>query len=501
MESRLGPAKLFASLPQYLRCCFIISPAAISVGVVMLSGCGASRFPASQAQAAVSGESTSVTLLASSTANDQLSAFNVQISGITLTNAAGKSVSLMSTPVSPEFIHLNGIEEPLVTVNVPQDVYTSATVTVNSAFFVCTNYAASGGLQNSTFEDAQVPAASVTTILPAAITVSGTSMGLTLDMLVSQSATFSSCRGGGSTSFSITPTFALSSNSNAGGLSLKASGLHGLIGSLSDGASTLTVAGADGPKQYGPSWQVHSDESTLFQGISSFAQLTAGMPVDMDVAIEANGSLLATRIAVYDTNTTNLNVFTGPMNTVAASPTQFSVLSQEQQGYLDKSSYYLGALPGNFGDAVYQTSGAFTNLSSLPFAARFESASMVAGQNVSMTSHTASFSSGLLPVATVTLMPQTINGTVSAISTEGGFTAYTVTLAPYDLFPNLAQQPAQATLVTNPGTVVVYADSSTLQGNAGILAVGGIFRFNGLVFNDGGTLRMDCAQINDGVAE
>lgn len=28
-----------------------------------------------------------------------------------------------------------------------------------------------------------------------------------------------------------------------------------------------------------------------------------------------------------------------------------------------------------------------------------------------------------------------------------------------------------------------------------------MWRFCGLVFNDNGTLRMDCAQINDGVAE
>jgi len=28
-----------------------------------------------------------------------------------------------------------------------------------------------------------------------------------------------------------------------------------------------------------------------------------------------------------------------------------------------------------------------------------------------------------------------------------------------------------------------------------------LLRFNGLVFNDNGTLRMDCAQIDDGVAE
>jgi hypothetical protein len=31
--------------------------------------------------------------------------------------------------------------------------------------------------------------------------------------------------------------------------------------------------------------------------------------------------------------------------------------------------------------------------------------------------------------------------------------------------------------------------------------VGGVLRFNGAVFNDQGTLRMDCLQITDGVAE
>ena len=498
----MGPAKLSVPLPSGLRCCFAVSTAAASLGAILLGGCGASpRISSTQAQTPSANKSTSVTVLATSTANDRLSAFNVQITGITLTNDAGKTISLLNSPVSPEFIHLNGIEEPLVTVTVPQGVYTSATVTVSSSFFVCTDYDAANGLQNSTFEDAQVPASGVTTILPSTITVAGTSMGLTLDMLVSQSATFSNCRGGNSASFSITPTFALAASSVDGTSPLEATGLHGLIGSMSLSASTLTVAGADGPKQYGPSWQVRADSNTVFQGVSSFAQLTAGMPVDMDVAIENDGSLLATRVAVYDTDTTNLNVFTGPMNTVAASPTQFSVLSQEQQGYLDKSSYYLGALPGNFSNAVYQTSGALTNLASLPFAARFESTSMVAGQNVSMTSHAASFSTGSLPVTTVTLMPQTIDGTISAISTEGGFTTYSVTLAPYDLFPNLSPQPDQATLLTNPSTVVVYAGSDTLRRNAGILAIGGIFRFNGLIFNDGGTLRMDCAQINDGVAE
>jgi hypothetical protein len=62
-------------------------------------------------------------------------------------------------------------------------------------------------------------------------------------------------------------------------------------------------------------------------------------------------------------------------------------------------------------------------------------------------------------------------------------------------------QPGQTTLLTNPNQVVVYVDSNTLQLNTLPLGVGSVLRFNGLVFNDNGTLRMDCAQVNDGVPE
>jgi hypothetical protein len=89
---------------------------------------------------------------------------------------------------------------------------------------------------------------------------------------------------------------------------------------------------------------------------------------------------------------------------------------------------------------------------------------------------------------------------VSAISTSGGFTTYTVTLAPYDPFAELAGLPGQPAL-TNPSTVVVYADNNTQILSSSSVSVGGVFRFHGLVLNDNGTLSMDCAQVNGGVAE
>jgi hypothetical protein len=87
------------------------------------------------------------------------------------------------------------------------------------------------------------------------------------------------------------------------------------------------------------------------------------------------------------------------------------------------------------------------------------------------------------------------------VSSSGSFTTYTVSVAAYDLFPDFAVQPGQATLLTNPGSILVYVDSNTQQLNSDPLAVGSVLRFNGLVFNDNGILRMDCAQINDGVPE
>jgi hypothetical protein len=105
------------------------------------------------------------------------------------------------------------------------------------------------------------------------------------------------------------------------------------------------------------------------------------------------------------------------------------------------------------------------------------------------------------PATTVTLLPQAINGTVSSVSSSGRFTIYTVTLAPYDLFPAGSIQTGQTTLLTNPNTVEVYVDENAQLLNTKPMAVSSVGRFNGLVFNDNGILRMDCAQVKDGVEE
>jgi Domain of unknown function (DUF5666) len=475
-------------------------PLVLSLVALLAAGCGGGG------GTSFSGN-TNVVLLASSTANDQLFQFSVNIKSLTLTTQSGQTVSLLTNPVGEEFMHLNGHVEPIASVSVPQGIYTSATLTVSEALPACSGLQSSGGLlmDEALGNLNGVTAATIETNGP--ITVTGNTMGLVLDLQVSKTASFS---GGCSSSLTetvpITPTFSVTpiaiaaqpTNSANG----KALGIEGLISSVNADGSGFTAGAlySMNEGQTAPSWQVAVNASTAFQGVGSASALTVGEPVDMDLEIEPDGSLLATRVAVYDTNTTNLSLAFGPAQGIyppydqSVYPVMWA-LQVEQEGQLTS---LIGVYELN---ATSQVSGQFANLQSLPFTAAFNSANMVDGQNVLFTTHS---SLGILfpPVTTITLLPQTIDGTISAISSEGNFTTYTVTLAPYDLFPNLAAQPAsQLAALTNPNTVVVYADSNTQMLNSSELSAGGTFRFYGLAFNDNGSLRMDCAQVLDGVAE
>ncbi|HTT17359.1 MAG TPA: hypothetical protein VMG82_00330, partial [Candidatus Sulfotelmatobacter sp.] len=155
----------------------------------------------------------------------------------------------------------------------------------------------------------------------------------------------------------------------------------------------------------------------------------------------------------------------------------------------------------DFSSATFQISGQFTNLQNLPFVPSFNAANIVTGQNVDITSGNFVLGgpSGT-PANTITLVPQTIDGTLVGSQPSGSFNDYTVSLASYDLFPTLAVQPGQTTLLNNPSEIEVYVDNNTQMLNAQTLALGSTFRFYGLVFNDNGTLRMDCARVGDGVS-
>src|ERR1700674_3309772 len=126
--------------------------------------------------------------------------------------------------------------------------------------FACVSLLSSGGLQTSY----STPAESATVTLSSPITITGTAMGLLLDLQVSQSATFSSCDLQGATS-TITPTFnlipfAISLQPTKSG-KWQSDGIDGQTSSLSTSRNAFSMVTADGAKL-----SVNTSSSTVYQG-------------------------------------------------------------------------------------------------------------------------------------------------------------------------------------------------------------------------------------------
>jgi hypothetical protein len=487
----------------------ILTFTVVAAAIGLMAGCGSSSSGSTTKTPPFSGN-TQVTVVVSSTANDQLSQFDLDIQSLTLTNQSGTTAPVLAGDWPVEFIHLNGAIEPVVALPIPQGIYTAATAVIGSASFTClTVMPASsdspGDLDESTYAYGYTPDNQVTVNLPSPITITGDSMGLTLNLQVSQSATFpSTCNPGtGTASFSINPTFNLTpmtfaaQPTNAG--NGKVNEVEGEVSALGTTGSTFTLSLAElsNPRR---TISVSSDGSTAYQGISNFSALQVGTFVDMDGSIQPDGSVLATRIAGYDA--TALNEMIGPLAQLPASVQTFYSFPIGQQGQTySVQGQGLGVY--SYSDStVYSISGQMSNVASLPFAASFNASNMVTGQNVAIFSQqiTDFYGGDYTPVTTLTLMPQIINGTVVGSAQSGSFTDYTVELASYNLFPILETQPDPAVLLNNPSQVEVYVDSKTQKLNTQTLGAGSTLRFYGLVFNDNGTLRMYCAQVNDGVA-
>jgi Domain of unknown function (DUF5666) len=458
---------------------------------------------------------TSVTMVVSSTANGQFTNFYVDVTSISLTNQSGTTVTVLAAPQSntftqiqeAEFIHLNGQTAPFLAAMVPQDTYTSATLTYSYAQFTHLRLNASGALETVT-DAAGGPnsiAQTASVNLPAPLAIRGSAMAVSLDLQVSSSATFTDHGTGQQDTYKITPIFTLAPVAPAPQSQVKIIGVDALVTSVNSGSNSLSLmidyAFNNPTFPDGATFTVSTNASTVYQGIGNFAGLAAGMIANVDLTLQSDGSQLATRIEVDDLDATD--VLTGPLGTVFGAQRHIVVLGRTNEEFNQSTVPGSNFMPYSFdANTAFNVSGQITLPSNLLFSAMFDSSNMIAGQNVAVASQVIVTSGGPLTHATtITLMPQTINGTVTGVSSSGGFTVYSGSLAAYDLFPLLAVQPGQTTTLQNPSSIEVYVDSNTLMLNSTAIAQGSLFRFNGLIFNDNGTARMVCRQVNDGVAE
>jgi len=478
---------------------------ALAIPTGFFTGCGASS-PAPTG-------TTNVMVLMTSTANDQLIGFTLTIASIALADSAGKSAVLYNNPNAVgltasgpgEWMHLNGVSEPLATVSVPQGTYTSATLTAGECsvgLLKVTEESGESVIGPSIYEQGTcAPGTGVAAVnLPSPITVSGPDMVLSLNLQVFQSYTLTGSSP--NASLTMTPVFTLTpvaiSSPPTNQRNGKMGPMFSLISSINSTGNSFVAQTANGV-----TINVTCDDSTTYQGIEGFTSLTSGMIVDMDLAIQPDLSLLATRVEAPDPAAPV--AFAGPLDYGPfPSPQDWfggmwtNTLGCNNAGPMPCDSMLLYNPSTTFG-----VSGEYNNLQDPPFAASLTVSSLFLGQNLYVFSPGNPNSQGVETATTVTLAPQTINGTVGAIASNNGFGVYTVTLAPYDPIPAAQQWACSGCYnpLTNPNTVLVYADANTQLLNSTPIDPGSVLRFTGLIFDDNGTLRMDCGQILDGVPE
>lgn len=493
------------SLSPSLQFTKIFGLAAAAATAAAMTGCGGS-VPTQPTQPQ---GNTKVTVLLSATANDRLTQYSLNFEDLTLTNKAGTTVNVLTTAQgatggrATEFMHLNGNSSTLVTASVPEDTYTSATLTVGGALMTCISVNTQDqSLTTSEFAYGATPQSQVTVTLPEPIVVSGDTMNLAMQLDMAKSYTLDACAGGSlSDTYTITPTFTLTAadvtSPATNYLNGRETDVLGQVSATTGGGFTVALGYNRASTATLPTQTVAVNGTTVYDGVNGLAALTAGMFVDMDLAAQADGTLTATRVAVQDPKA--VDTMAGPLLQVPSSVPALLLYGGQVQG----TDQIGGTQPYDYSQASFAISGSLTNLPALPFTPSFSAANMVPGQNLYMT--TPAYSNAGVnsyPLAgTITLMPQTLDGVVTSVDSSGGFNVYTIFLAPYDLFPDMAGQPGTTNRVPQPNQVVVYADSSASLAGITEPVVGSTYRFHGLVFNDGGTLRMDCDQIAAGVAQ
>ncbi len=452
---------------------------------------------------------TRATLLASNVSGDEPVKLTLSLARLTLTSQSGTTVTVFSKPncaaegapacLNIDFMGVNGrVSAPLLSANIPQGTYTSANAVVTQCRADVMGATASGGAgMTDTCDIApgvvapqyEAPVVAV----PVPLTISGTGIALNLQLDFGQALrTLNSACLSASTActLDIEPAFILTAASIA---QPPTSVQNGLITGVNGQIQTVTSGSLQLLTGEGAKLTLATNSETQIQGLAALADLAPKMYVQADAALQPDGSLLATRIEADDPSSLYWTTGTLATGMDALSP-QFLMYSAQTLG--------TGLVDGIAGYSItaataFKTDAAFSNVSGLPFPATFNAQTMVGGQSVSLfysqLQGPSSYSS-YPPVSTITLEPQALEGSVAAVSQSGQFTVYQLTLAADNLFSALKPITGPFLHPTDPSVVYAYAGPSTLAPNAALTA-GTTAVFRGLLFDDNGTLRMDCERV------
>jgi hypothetical protein len=449
----------------------------LALSATLIAGCSSAVSPSSLSN--IASAAVDVPVLITDAPSDQLLAFTLTLNSIVLTDSAGKTASILATPTTIEVCHLNGMQEALVTAKIPQDTYTSATITFSSPQITYIDTTTKLPISVTP----TLATTSYTITFPTAITVSNTSTSLLIDLLAGQSVAISG------TTVTVSPVFIIKPVPPATALppvGLNGTGMeqHGTVVSAS--GTTLVVQPPSGANI-----TFTTNTATSYQGVSGLTALTAGELVEVDFSLQTGGVLLANRVELEPPPPAGImpNKLSGPVTSVAAGTGFKMVLMQGCGSPVPVASSVAASIFAVTTSAttVFAITPQFISMTGLPFTPSFSSTNITAGQTVGVVA--SSITGTTAVAANVYLIPQTVGGTVTAKSIGGNYTVYTITLASGSAFASLS----------GATTITVYTSTATAVPSAtNAIAVGSTVRFNGLVFKTGTTFSMVAGCSPDG---
>ena len=446
----------------------------LAVATSLILGCSSAVAPS---VTGISTPAVDVPVMITDAPSDQLVSFTLTLNSIILTDSVGKTTSVLSTPITIEICHLNGVQEALLTAKIPQDTYVSASFTFSNPQITYITSSATPVVATPV-----LATTSYTLTFPTPITIGNTSTSLLVDLLAGQSVAISG------TTITVTPVFAVkpvSPSSTVPPPGQNGTGMQqkGIVVSVS--GTTLVVQPGNGPNV-----TLTTNSATVLQGFTALSALTAGQLVEIDFTLQAGGVFLANRIELEPVPPAGApqNLLAGPVTSAPAN-NAFKMAVMQGLGAAVSPTAIGSLYTINFTSSTnFAITPQFQALTGLPFTPSFSATNMKAGQAVGVTA--SSISGTTATASNVFLIPQTLSGTVTAPSTSGTWKVFTLTLPTGSAFATLS----------GASTVTVYTSAATVPMSTMPIAASATtqIRFNGLVFNNGGSFVMVAGCSPDG---
>lgn len=452
----------------------------LAAGLVIL-GCGGNSSSATQttstAPPAVPAGSTPVQISLGDAPADWIMAFGMTVNSISLTNAGGSTVSVLSTASPMEMMQSMATVQPLASLAVPQGTYTQAMVTfsaVSMGYMDPVSHAYTPKTLAGPFT-ATVP-------FSPAMTVGTSPMALNFDMKMGASVSID-----GSGNVSLTPMMTATSAPALGtGANPWQGTMQHRIGTLASvSGSQFTMGSMMGMQT--TTFTTNAGTQFVGTGFTGMGSMATSMMVGVDAALQSDGTYMAQRVESMGAGTSGM-MGGGLVTAITGNPpTQLTMVASAGQGGGMMASSIAGTLTVSIPTATpytYDSNG--VDLTGLPFTPAFGPASLTKGQRVEVVSGSGMMSGGMmggsgsLAASQVRLEQQGLHGVASGYASSGLQATFTLTLPTDSAF----------TTLTGITTVKVYQQAGTqLRGLTSVASINDVM-VRGLLFNDSGTYRL-----------